>query len=34
MWPLAGEGGVGMASSGEPAALAAGQMAGRGQELT
>jgi hypothetical protein len=34
MWPLAGEGGAGMASSCEPAVLAAGQTAGRGQELT
>jgi hypothetical protein len=32
--PLAGPGGVGEASSGEPVALPAGQATGRDQELT
>jgi hypothetical protein len=34
MWPLAGEGGAGAVSSGEPVALPAGQATGRDQELT
>jgi hypothetical protein len=34
MWPLAREGGAGAANSGEPAALPAGQAAGRDQKLT
>jgi hypothetical protein len=34
MWPLAGKGGMGAASSSEPVALPAGQAVGRDQELT
>jgi hypothetical protein len=34
MWPLAGEGGAGAASSGEPVVLPAEQAADRDQELT
>jgi hypothetical protein len=34
MWPLAGEGGAGVVSSGKPVALPARQAAKRDQELT
>jgi hypothetical protein len=34
MWPLAGEGGAGVVSSGEPVALPAGQAAERDEDLT